>query len=183
MAYKTVVELDADQTVSLGGQNKKTGKKNPIQVEGYYIGKKEVDSPKSKSGKAFLYILQTPKGNLGVWGKTDMDRKMKGAVPGHMLRITHTGMQATKNGEMYKYSVEFDSENTIEVTGGDDVDSTLEGSGDDFDGGVYAEGGLDEGAEEEEQEETQVPLVAKSAAARAAAVQELLSRGKASKTK
>ena len=115
MAYKQIQAVDADTTTAVGGKNKKTGKTNPTSVEGYYLGKKEVDSPKSKTGKAFLYILQTPKGNLGVWGKTDMDKKMKQVTPGNMIRITHSGMQATPNGEMYKYTVEQDDTNTIEV--------------------------------------------------------------------
>lgn len=115
MAFKQVAAVDADTTTAVGGVNRKTGKKNPTSVEGYYIGSKQVDSPKAKSGKAYLYILQTPKGNLGVWGKTDMDKKMQQVTPGNMIRITHSGMQATPNGEMYKYTVEQDDTNVIEV--------------------------------------------------------------------
>lgn len=116
MAFRTVAAIDADITTAVGGVNKKTGKKNPTSVEGYFLGKKQVDSPKSKTGKAWLYILQTPKGNLGVWGKTDMDKKMSQVAPGSMTRITHTGMQPTPNGEMYKYTVEQDSDNVISVS-------------------------------------------------------------------
>lgn len=115
MAFKQVADLAADVTISLGGVNKKLGKKNPTQVEGYFIGTKKVADAKKQSGFSSIYILQTPKGNVGVWGKTDMDRKMVGVTAGTMVRITHTGMQPTKNGDMYKYSVEFDVENTIEV--------------------------------------------------------------------
>jgi len=115
MAFKTVSALDADTTISLGGMNKKTGKKNPTQVEGYYLGKKEVDSPKAKTGKAYLYIFQTSAGNVGVWGKTNLDRKMSQAVVGQMTRVSQSGTQETKNGPMYLYSVTQDDENTIEV--------------------------------------------------------------------
>lgn len=115
MAFKEIKSLDADTTVAIGGFNKKLKKDNPTSVEGYYLGRRQVDSPKSKSGKAWIYILQTPKGNLGVWGKTDMDKKMAQATPGQMIRITHTGMVPTPNGEMYKFSVQNDPDNTIEV--------------------------------------------------------------------
>jgi hypothetical protein len=115
MAYKQIQDLDTETTISLGGVNKKTGKKNPTSIEGYFLGKKEVESKKSKNGKAFLYTLQTEKGNVGVWGKTDLDRKMSAVSEGTMIRITQSGMKATQNGDMYKFTVEVDDENTIEV--------------------------------------------------------------------
>lgn len=115
MGFTEVQSLDADNTTAIGGVNKKTGKKNPLTAEGYYLGSRKVESRKAKSGYAYLHILQTPKGNLGVWGKTDMDRKLTTVAPGTMVRITHTGMQATPNGDMYKFKVEVDSSNSIEV--------------------------------------------------------------------
>jgi hypothetical protein len=123
MGFKEIQDLNADTTISLGGVNKKTNKPNPTKVEGYYLGKRQVESKKAKSGYAYLYIFQTPKGNLGVWGKTDLDRKMTAAVPGTMIRITQSGMLSTPNGDMYKFKVEVDSENTIEVS--ESLDSTL----------------------------------------------------------
>jgi hypothetical protein len=115
MSFKERNNVDAEVTTALGGTDRRTGKKNPSQVEGYYLGFKETASAKSKTGTSKLHILQTPKGNLGVWGKTDLDRKLTGVKAGTMVRLTHTGMQATKNGEMYKYKVEVDEDNTIEV--------------------------------------------------------------------
>lgn len=115
MSFKEISTVDAENTTAIGGTNRKTGKKNPTSAEGYFLGSKKVESKKAKSGYAFLHVLQTPKGNLGVWGKTDMDRKLQAVTPGTMIRITHTGMQATPNGEMYKFKVEVDGENTIEV--------------------------------------------------------------------
>lgn len=116
MAFKQVNDLSADVTISLGGSNRKTGKQNPKTVEGYYLGKRSVEDSKNKNKTSNIYFLQTSKGNVGVWGKTDMDRKMSAVKPGTMTRITHTGMQATKNGDMYKYSVEVDEDNSIEVS-------------------------------------------------------------------
>lgn len=115
MAFKELADLDCDSTTALGGVNKKTNKKNPTSAEGYYIGSKQVDSPKSKTGKAWLHIFQTAEGKLGVWGKTDLDRKVLSVSPGTMTRITFTGMQQTKNNPMYKFQVAVDDENTIEV--------------------------------------------------------------------
>lgn len=116
MAFKEVSDLSTETTVSLGGINKKTGKANPKQIEGYFIGKKEVEDKKKKSGKSFIYVIQTPKGNVGVWGKTDLDRKMLAVTEGHMVRITQNKMVPTPNGEMYGYKVEQDSENSIQVS-------------------------------------------------------------------
>lgn len=115
MAFKEVQSLDADNTTALGGFNKKTGKKNPTNAEGYYLGTRQVDSPRSKSGKSALHFLQTPKGNLGVWGKTDLDRKLSNVPAGTMVRITQSGTVPTPNGDMYKFKVEVDPDNTIEV--------------------------------------------------------------------
>lgn len=116
MGFKEVTSLDTDHTTALGGINKKTGKSNPTSAEGYYLGSKKVESKKARSGFAYLHILQTPKGNLGIWGKTDLDRKILSVPPGSMVRVTHTGMLTTPNGDMYKFKVEVDSDNTIEVS-------------------------------------------------------------------
>lgn len=115
MGFKEISDLSADLTVSIGGTNRKTGKKNPNRIEGYYLGKREVNDAKKKSGKSYIYFFQTPDGNVGVWGKTDMDRKMTGVTVGAMAFIEFDKMQATPNGEMYKYRVGVDLDNTIEV--------------------------------------------------------------------
>lgn len=126
MGFQEITSLDAEMTIAIGGMNKKTGKKNPTSIEGYYLGKREVESKKSKTGKAFVYYFQTSKGNVGVWGKTDLDRKMESATPGTMLRVSHTGMLATPNGEMYKFKVEFDPSNTITVAGSNEASGGYE---------------------------------------------------------
>lgn len=117
MAYREVNDLSTDVTISLGGVNKKTGKKNPTSIEGYYLGSRQVEDKKKKSGVSYIYVFQTAEGNVGVWGKTDLDRKMQSAPLGAMTRATHSGMRATPNGEMYTYKVEIDKDNTIEVEG------------------------------------------------------------------
>jgi hypothetical protein len=115
MAFEEVQDLDCDTTTAIGGVNKRTNKKNPTELTGYFIGSKETPSKKNKSGIAMLHIFQTAKGNVGVWGKTDLDRKMKVVDPGQLVKVKVTGMVPTVNGDMYKYSVAVDRENTIEV--------------------------------------------------------------------
>lgn len=116
MAYRQITDLSADITISLGGSNRKTGKKNPESVEGYYLGKREVADSKKKNGFSYIYFFQTSKGNIGVWGKTDIDRKLAQAELGQMTLVKFDKMVPTPNGDMYKYSVAQDSENVIEVS-------------------------------------------------------------------
>lgn len=116
MGFKEVASLDAETTTALGGVNKKTGRANPTKAEGYFIGSKVVESKKSKTGTAKIHILQTSKGNLGIWGKTDLDRKMLAVPAGSMVRITQSGMVAIPGGnDMYKFKVEVDTDNSIDV--------------------------------------------------------------------
>lgn len=148
MAFTEVQDLDADTTTALGGRNKQTGKANPTNIEGYFIGSKSVQSKKSKTGEAKLHILKTSKGNVGVWGKTDLDRKMLGVTVGAMVRITQSGKVATPNGDMYKFKVEVDKENTIDV----DLPKSL-ADGISEDGTEPSRPNSDYGADEEEYSE------------------------------
>lgn len=115
MAFEEPVELDTDVVFSLGGVDKKTGKKNPTQVEGYFLGSKEIPDKYAKSGKGYLHIFLTPNGNVGVFGKTDLNRKMMTVDPGTMTRVTYTGTLPTKYGPMAKFKREIDKDRTIPV--------------------------------------------------------------------
>lgn len=112
MSFSEVAGLDADVTVALGKTNKETGKPYPKSAEGYFLGSRTV---KNKRGDSQLHFLQTDKGNLGVWGTTDLNRKLSQVTAGTMIRITSTGTKPTPNGDMYTYKVEQDKTNTIEV--------------------------------------------------------------------
>ena len=184
MSFKEVTDLDADTTIALGGLNKKTGKPNPKEVEGYYLGNRQVESKKSKTGFCKIYTFQTAKGNIGVWGKTDLDRKMENVNIGTMVRVTHTGMRPTPNGEMYKYKVEVDEHNSIEVAGSsNDVvnyGNTEEDYSTDADDTTEEYSTSDADAEEAEQ---QAALEAAERAAKAAKVQALLKKKGAAVTK
>ena len=147
MGFKEVVDLDCDTTTGIGGKNKKTGKMNPTKIEGYFIGSKETPSKKSKSGIAMLHILQTAKGNVGVWGKTDLDRKMLAVTRGCMIRIQANGTVPTPNGDMYKFKVEIDETNCIDV--GDLPLSGTEAAAAEQDASGGEEQAADEGAEDD----------------------------------
>ncbi len=115
MGFKEVNGADASTSVSLGGINKATGKPNPTTIEGYYVGTKKVPSQRNAAGFSNLYILQTEKGNVGVWGKTDLDKKMAALNPEHraMCRLSYTGMKKIPGkNDMYTFKVEVDEGNT-----------------------------------------------------------------------
>lgn len=173
MAFREVLDISADVTISLGGSNKKTGKPNPKSIEGYYLGKREVEDKKKKSGISYLYTFQTAKGNVAVWGKTDMDRKMQEATPGLMTRISFDKMRPTLNGDMFIYKVEIDPDNGIEVSASSNESSASEPAYDD--GNAYGE-------DPEFNEETETYTAPKQdkgdAEARRQKVQALLSKKK-----
>lgn len=129
MSFKEVSSLDAEVTVALGKKDK-AGKPYPKQAEGYFLGSRSVES---KRGESKLHFLQTAKGNLGIWGTTDLNRKLGSAPVGAMVRITSTGTKPTPNGDMYTYKVEVDTDNAIEVNAAADVASDFEDSGTDQD--------------------------------------------------
>lgn len=174
MAFSEVNSLDADVTIAIGKKDK-AGKPYPKQAEGYYLGSRSVES---KRGESKLHFLQTAKGNLGVWGTTDLNRKLGQAKPGSMVRITSTGTKPTPNGDMYIYKVEVDSENTIEV---DASLSAPESTYSDSDETYTASTSNNYSDEEDDPgEEAEIPEVDHRAAAkeRAARTQALLARNK-----
>jgi len=161
MAFKEVSSLDAEVTVALGKKDK-AGKPYPKSAEGYFLGSRTVEN---KRGESKLHFLQTAKGNLGIWGTTDLNRKLGSAPVGAMVRITSTGTKPTPNGEMYTYKVEVDTDNSIEVSAAADVASDFE----------------DSGAEQEDsynESEDDDQSAALAAAERAAKVQSLLRTGR-----
>lgn len=168
--FKEVSDLSSDTAVTLGGFNKKTRKDNPTSVEGYYLGSREVTN---KLGTAQLHFFQTPKGNVGVWGKTDLNRKLGGVTVGTMVRASFDRMAPTPTGEMYKYKVEVDSDNIN--------DNILPiGAGPNADGsGIYDDGGdADDTGGSNEDAEDFAQNQALAAAERKAKVEALLKKGK-----
>lgn len=188
MGFKEITGLETDTTVSLGGLNKKTGKNNPTSLEGYYVGSKSVPSLMSKTGLAQLHVFQTDKGNVGLWGKTDLDRKMRKAILGEMMRISLNGKAPPQPGKMpmIKFKVDRDPLNTIEVESQQSVaeETANPPTGSSFES-AYAEEETHDAEEYADLDEVpsalavapKVPAAAPSAA-RQAKVQELLAKSR-----
>lgn len=116
MAYEKIADFDCVKQIALGGTrlDKKTGKryKNPTQIEGYYVGSKTgIENKLNPDKPTSLHIFQTLEGNVGVWGKTDLDQKMKRAKVGLMTLAEFTGMVPTNKQPMFKYSLKQDPQN------------------------------------------------------------------------
>lgn len=161
MAFK---EVYVSPAISLGGVNKKTNQANPTQLEGYYLRTKQHEDKKKRNGLGYTHEFQTATGFVTVWGKTDMDRKLRQVNPGTMVKVTWTGeTKPTPNGDMQIYKVAEDPSNTIEVPG--EAEVAAESATED-----YAD------AEEEPADETPpqratrpaIPATAPSAASKAA---------------
>jgi hypothetical protein len=181
MGYEEVTSLDADVVVALGKRDKKTGKEYPKQAEGYYLGNRTVQN---KRGESLIHFLKTPKGNLGLWGTTDLNKKLSQIAAGTMVRVTSTGTKPTPNGDMYTYKVEADKSNTIEVSVASAEAADDSGSDETaYEAGSSYEGDGDAASDEDgDDNEAVYAAAAVSAAERKAKVEALL-RGAKSKTK
>jgi len=113
MSLVEVQSLESEITYALGKLNKKTGKTDPKQVEGYYLGFRTIEG--GKYGPSKLHFFQTSKGIVGVWGKPDLDRKLSAVALGTMTKAEFAGLKNTPKGEMRTFKVYQDKDNTIEV--------------------------------------------------------------------
>ena len=177
MAFKEINDLSPNRTISLGGVNRKTGNKNPTEVEGYYLGSRTVPDDKKKSGLSYIHVFETFAGPVGVWGKTDLDRKILTIPLGTMTRVVQSGMAQTKNGAMYKFTVGVDEENVKKVAtaststqGG--YNDEADDEADDDATTAYASGGEDDNDEDLAQQQALL------AAEKRAKVQALLNKNK-----
>ncbi len=142
MAYEEINDLGAEKSFALGGirKDKKTGKKfkNPKEVEGYYMGAKTVQLPgQDKPSKLHVFQGEVKNdkgetiftGTAGIWGKTDLDRKLGSAKIGVMTKAYFDKMQdpaQVKPGRqpMYLYKSFQDPQNTTgveDIVGGEEV--------------------------------------------------------------
>ena len=170
MAFTKVATLDTDNTVTIGGVDKKTGKNNPKSVEGYLLGTKSLGSNKfNKSKIDYLHILQTSSGNVGVWGKTHMDWQLASVSPGTMVRISFSGTRDVGKGNpMSCFLVEIDTDNTIEVAGL--AGATSDDAGEDYSSESSYEEEEEAAVNEEEAPADEAPVSRAKAPARAAKV-------------
>lgn len=178
MAYEKVVDLSTDTVHKLGGVDAKTGKKNPISIEGYYLGCRMV---KSENGESTIHVFQTPKGNEGIWGSADTNTKLGNVTPGTMTNVVFKAKIKIGGGKTKNtFDVFVDNEQTIEVAGkGFNRNSAAEDSYEASDD-TTEEYTSDDADEEDAGQEVAAQLAADSAA-RAAKVQSLLN-GKGKKT-
>lgn len=121
MAFKEVKDLQADTTIALGGFNKKAKKDNPTSIEGYYLGHKLVDDHKNPGKKVKIHTFKTPQGNVAVWGKTDLDRKLASIPENLMTRASFKGEKTVPRGTMYEYKVESNEDDVLESASGETV--------------------------------------------------------------
>jgi hypothetical protein len=112
MSLEEVVSLEADVTYSLGKLNKKTGKVDPKTVEGYYLGFRKVEN---RLGESQIHFFKTEKGNVAIWGSTDLNRKLQSVKLGNMTKAEFVGMKETPKGDMRSFKVYQDRTNFIEV--------------------------------------------------------------------
>lgn len=185
MAYE---EIGSVPGVTLGGSDKKTGKKNPTKIEGYLLrietrpNKFNPDKPQN------FYVLRTEKGDVGVYGKAGIDREMRNSRIGRMTLIEDTGkvLDTGKGNPMKVFKAMQDPKNTIEVTG-EDAQAYQASDGADYQDDLQTDdvGDQDLNADASALDETlparpQAPRQPAQApsAERQRKVQELLSRGK-----
>lgn len=117
MAYEELGEL---RLVQLGGVNKVTGKNNPTEVEGYYLGSEDRPNRFDPKRPQKLYKFQTQNGDVGVFGKAGLDKVMKGATIGAMTKVVSTGetLDTGKGNPMKIFKAYQDKGNTTQVTTG-----------------------------------------------------------------
>lgn len=115
MGFKEIGDVGL---VVLGGLNKKTGKKNPTQLEGYFLRTETRADRKYGKGLQPYYIFLTKDGEVGVHGKTHLNRRMQRAIPGLMTLVTATDevLDTGKGNPMKLFKVAQDVENSIDLT-------------------------------------------------------------------
>lgn len=114
MGYEALGEV---QTIQLGGINKTTGKKNPTELEGYYLGSEDRPNKFNSNKPQKFYMFETADGQVGIYGKTGLDRVLRGARIGAMTKVVSTGevIDTGKGNPMKVFKAYQDKANFIEV--------------------------------------------------------------------
>jgi len=114
MALQRKIDLVAENTIQLGGLNKKTGKPNPVSVTGYYLGAREVVTD---YGTGKLHIFLTSEGQTGVWGKSHSNRLLTADLVGQKVELKFTGMGKPQKGKAapFTFVLNHDPEDTVSV--------------------------------------------------------------------
>lgn len=114
MAYEKLSDV---KPVALGGVDKKTGHRNPTELEGYYIRREEKPNKFNPGKPQSFYVFETKDGQVGLFGKAGIDREMKKASIGVMTKVVDTGktLDTGKGNPMRVFEVFQDSSNSISV--------------------------------------------------------------------
>lgn len=114
MAYEKLADLSTDTVYKIGGVDSKTGKPNPIEIEGYYLGSRTV--PNNNGGTSAIHVFQTPKGNIGAWGTADLNSKLGSVALGTQTLVEYKGKRKLTGGKTkHMYDVSVDKNNTVDV--------------------------------------------------------------------
>lgn len=115
MAYEKVTDLSTDTVYKLGGVDSKTNKKNPISIEGFYLGSRTV---KSENGDSTIHVFQTPRGNEGIWGSADTNSKLSTVPLGTMTNVVFKAKVKIGGGKTKNtFDVFVDKDQSIPVNG------------------------------------------------------------------
>lgn len=114
MAYELLGDVE---TVVLGGLNKQTNKRNPTELEGYFLRVEQRPNKFNKDKPQNYYVFKTKTGDKGLYGKAGIDREMKKAKLGAMTKVVFTGekLDLGKGNPMLVFKVYQDRTNAIEV--------------------------------------------------------------------
>jgi hypothetical protein len=74
--------------VVLGGVDKKTGKKNPTELIGYFLKSETINT---KFGEKPLYVFKTSTGTKAIIGTGNLNKIMASKVPGLLTHVIDTG--------------------------------------------------------------------------------------------
>lgn len=113
MGYELLADV---QTVVLGGTDK-NGKRNPTQLEGFFLRTESRPNRFNPGKPQNFYVFQTETGEVGVYGKAGLDREMKKAKIGAMTKVVNTGkkLDTGKGQPMTIFEVYQDKTNAIKV--------------------------------------------------------------------
>lgn len=148
MAYD---ELGQIKSIQLGGVNTKTGKKNPTQLEGYYIGYEKRPNKFNPDKPKNFYKFQTAEGDVGIYASAGLDKVLESATLGVMTKIVATGetLDVGKGNPMKIFKAYQDKSNSIEVAQRQDAETPVTSDSDDS----YVETAEAEAAFEEDESE------------------------------
>lgn len=113
MAYEEISDV---KVVVLGGTDKKTGKPNPIQIEGYLVRVEQRKNKFHPDVPQNFYVFKTKEGERGVYAKAGINSALKNAKFNvmTMLIATDETLDTGKGNPMKVFKAKQDPKNTYE---------------------------------------------------------------------